>query len=249
MAKQRGVLRIEGTIGGMAFYKMGNSYFVKTQREISRERILHDPKFARVMENANEFASAASSGKLLRDTLRSMMKNAPDVTVTQRLTQLMTKIVKTDTISMRGLRNVGTTILQPSSKNLLKGFEFNRNSSIERILLKSYHINTLTGEITIGNFVPLCDVVFPERATSLMLKGAFANVDFATKTHTIEYTNEVYFPIDAPSSTVTLTPAGTPAGNGTKIYLLQIEFFQEVNGVKYELNNKAFNALVIAEVA
>jgi hypothetical protein len=249
MARQRGILRIEGTMSGMTFYKMGNAYFIKAQREISRDRILHDPKFKRVMENANEFGSAANAGKLLRDTVKRMMKNAPDVTVTQRLTQLMTKIVKSDTINARGLRNVGTAILQLAAKNLLKGFEFNINSPIERILLKRYDVNVFTGEITINHLVPVNDLVFPEAATSLVIRGAFAVVNFTTKTHAIEYTNEVHLTTGTAPTTIVLTPAGIPAGSGTKIYLLQIEFFDEVNGLQYELNNKAFNAIVMAEVA
>jgi hypothetical protein len=45
-----------------------------------------------------------------------------------------------------------------------------------------------------------------------------------------------------------LTPAASPAGAGTDLYLLQIEFFQEVNGVQYTLKNGAYNSLSIVEV-
>ena len=93
------------------------------------------------------------------------------------------------------------------------------------------------------------DVTPPEGATHLTLRGAYANINFATGVTAIEYTNEVNLPIDATVTTVKLIPAAVPAGTGTKLYLLQIEFFQMVNAVQYELNNGSFNALVIAEIA
>jgi hypothetical protein len=40
-----------------------------------------------------------------------------------------------------------------------------------------------------------------------------------------------------------------PAGTGTKVFLLKLEFFQMVNAVQYPLKNGAFNSLKIIEVA
>ncbi|TNE98658.1 MAG: hypothetical protein EP322_04550, partial [Bacteroidetes bacterium] len=61
-------------------------------------------------------------------------------------------------------------------------------------------------------------------------------------------TNVINLPIDATSTNVVLSPAAAPAGAGTDLYLLMIEFFQEVNGNQYVLKNGAFNALSIVEV-
>jgi hypothetical protein len=45
-----------------------------------------------------------------------------------------------------------------------------------------------------------------------------------------------------------LTPSGVPAGSGVGMHVLLIEFFQEVNGVQYMLNNGAYNVLNLLEV-
>jgi len=55
-------------------------------------------------------------------------------------------------------------------------------------------------------------------------------------------------PIDANAVNVNLTPASAPTGTGTDIFILMIEFFQEVNGVQYSLNNGQYNAMSIVEV-
>ncbi len=58
----------------------------------------------------------------------------------------------------------------------------------------------------------------------------------------------ISLPIDNTSTSVTLTPAAVPTGTGVKLYLFQIEFYQEVNGVQYALKNGAYNALSIIDV-
>ena len=82
----------------------------------------------------------------------------------------------------------------------------------------------------------------------MTLKGAWAKIDFASGVTQVELTNPLNVPIDANPNNVLLTPAGVPGGLGTDLHLLQIEFFQEVNGVQYSLKNGAYNALAIIEV-
>jgi hypothetical protein len=64
----------------------------------------------------------------------------------------------------------------------------------------------------------------------------------------IEYSPVNNFPIDATSNMVKLTPAAAPTGTGTDIYLLMLEFFQEMNGVQYSLKNGSYNVLSVVEV-
>jgi hypothetical protein len=249
MAKQKGNLKIEGTMNDMTFYKIRNNYYVRAKRDVSRERILTDPKFARVRENGNEFGLAVKAGKLLRDVVKNMFKEARSLATSTRLLQLMLRIQKSDLISERGKRNTGVALASPAAKKLLKGFEFNSKAQMGSILFKPYTVNTVTGVIAIANLVPVNDVLVPEGTTHLTLRGAYADVNFTDGASAIEYTNEVNLSIDATLTTVTLTPTAVPPGTGTKFYLLQLEFFQMVNAVQYELNNGLFNALVIAEIA
>ena len=59
----------------------------------------------------------------------------------------------------------------------------------------------------------------------------------------------VNVPINATPGNVVLTPVAVPTGAGTNLFLLEVEFFQMVNGLQYSLKNGAFNALSIVEVS
>ena len=64
----------------------------------------------------------------------------------------------------------------------------------------------------------------------------------------ITYSAVTNLPINGSVSTITLTPSGVPSGTGIVFMVLLLEFFQEVNGEQYSLNNGAFNVLNIVEV-
>ncbi|MDQ3191285.1 MAG: hypothetical protein M3Q58_06810 [Bacteroidota bacterium] len=248
MARQNGILKIEGTIQDLTFYKTKDGHLVKTKSSISKERIANDPAFVRTRENGSEFGSSATSGKLTRDALRIIAMSASDNRIVSRLTQLMTKIKNMDMISARGLRNVDEGINTVSGKALLKGFEFNKNALLGSILFKPYSLNTATGEITINGLVPVNDIVWPQGATHISLTGAFANIDYAAGTSEIELSNVQNMLIDGVSANISLLPTAVPVGVGIKVFLLKIEFFQMVNAVQYSLKNGAYNALRVIDV-
>ncbi len=249
MARLKGLLKIEGTLDELTFYKTQDGHLVKTKSGVSGDRIANDPTFQRTRENGSEFGSAAAAGKLLRDAVRTLMLTAADNRITARVTQLMTIIKNYDTTSQRGERNVGVGIAAPGATDELKNFDFNINAILSSILYKPYAVDTATGVITISGLVPINDIAAPIGASHVSLRGAWAKVDFAAGTSAVEYTNTTNVAIDATSGNVTLTPAGVPAGSGTSMFLLAVEFFQEVNGVQYTLKNGAYNALSIVEVA
>src|SRR5687767_3751785 len=97
MARQKGLIKIEGTLQDLTFYKTKDGHLVKTKTNISKERIDSDPAFIRTRENGAEFGSSASSGKLTRDSFRNIAMNASDSKIVSRLTQVMTKIKNMDT--------------------------------------------------------------------------------------------------------------------------------------------------------
>lgn len=249
MARQKGILKLEGTIGDVTFYKTQDGHLAKAKGGVSKDRILTDPKFIRTRENGAEFGSAGTSGKLLRDNIRPLMTTAADNRVTSRVTKLMTLILKQDSTSVRGKRNVGVGVTSAPAKALLKNFNFNLNAILGSILFKPFAVNTTTGVITIVGMVPANDVAIPTGATHINITGGAANINFATGVVDVKFTNVVNVPIGAPTTNVTLTPTAVPTGTGTKLFFLKVEFLQQVNANQYSLKNGAFNALAIVEVA
>lgn len=249
MARQKGLLKIEGTLDNLTFYKTKDGNLVRTKGGISKERMATDPNFRRTRENGSEFGMAASSGKLVRDATRNLMMSASDGRVTSRLTKVMTDIKALDSSSIRGLRSVAEGIATGDGKQLLKGFNFNNRAIMGAILFKPYSLDNTTGNVTINDLIPINDIAFPQGATHVSLKAAWSKVNFETRVFNTAISNISNLPINGSSSNVTLTIATPPTGtNAIDVYLLSIEFFQEVNGVQYSLRNGAYNSLVVTEV-
>jgi hypothetical protein len=249
MAQQKGILKIEGTMSNMTFYKKDGQYLVKEKSSISADKIANDPNFERTRENNAEFGAAGSAGKFLRDALRSLMLDASDTYVASRVTQLMMAELKLDTASIRGSRQPSAGLATNGGKALLNGFNFNANSLLSGVLFKAFSVDTATGVITINNLVPQKDIAYPQGATHLSLTGAMADINFTDGTSDLQITNVQNLLIDLNSSAVVLTPVAVPAGMGIKVYLLKVEFFQLLNGVQYPLKNGSYNSLAIVNVA
>ena len=87
MARQDGVIKLTGQMGGISFYKTQDGHLVRLKGGIDGDRIKNDPAFARTRENGEEFGRAGASGKLLRTALRTLIMNVSDSRMASRLTQ------------------------------------------------------------------------------------------------------------------------------------------------------------------
>lgn len=249
MARQKGIIKLKGKIGDISFYKTQDGHLAREKGGVDASRIANDPAFVRTRENGAEFGSSAGSGKALRTAIYSMLQTASDNRVVSRLTKVMTDIKNLDPTSVRGLRNVGVAIALPAAKALLKNFNFNKRAVLGSLLFQTYAVNFGTGVITINALEPVNHINFPSGATHVTFKASWLKLDFVTGLYDLQVSNAVNLPINAVATNVVLTPAGIPVGAGTDLYLLQIEFFQQVNAVQYSLKNGAHNALSIVEIA
>jgi hypothetical protein len=118
MAKQRGVVKLEGTLDDITFLKTSDGYMAKVKSAVSASRINSDPNYVRTRENNAEFGRAAKAGRLLRAALRTEIRNTSDSRTVSRLTREMMTVLHADTTSPRGERNVVNGKIE-----LLEGFE------------------------------------------------------------------------------------------------------------------------------
>jgi hypothetical protein len=248
MAKQKGVIKLEGTIGDITFFKSKDGFLARENNPVDGKRIATDPAFQRTRENGQEFGRAGKAGKLLRTAFRSMLQKAADSRMVSRLTAEMMKVIKADLTSTRGLRNVidGEALL-------LKGFDFNEFGRLSTTLYAPYTttVNRATGALTVNipPFVPINMIAAPVGATHYRLMVAGAHVDFTTGDYEVDDVATTEQIIGAaPTAAQALTCNVTANGTMPLFLVLGVEFFQEVNGSLYSLKNGAFNALQIVEV-
>ena len=58
MARQKGLIKLDGTIGGITFYKSKDGYLAREKGGVCADRIAKDPNFQRTRENGEEFGRA-----------------------------------------------------------------------------------------------------------------------------------------------------------------------------------------------
>ena len=248
MAKQKGIIKLEGTIGDITFYKSQDGYLAREKGGIDANRIASDPAFQRTRENGNEFGAAGKAGKMLRVALRALLQNTADNRMVSRLTQEMVKVVQADAINARGQRNV-----IDGEAELLEGFEFNKNGKLGTALYAPFAavINRVTGllNVDIPPYVPVNMIAAPGGTTHYKIISAGAEIDFENETFVIDNNNSAILPWDSLATTaLNLSNAVTANSTHPLFMALGIEFYQEINGVKYTLKNGAFNALALVKV-
>ena len=249
MAQQKSILKLKGTIGGVTFYKSKNDgYLAREKGGVDASRIANDPGFARTRENGAEFGNAASAGKLLRDTMRALAKDASDGRVTARVTQIMAQIKNMDEANARGERSAAEGMAKDEAKTLLIGFNFNLNAALGTVLYKAFEVDTATGEIKIAALTPQKDISLPSGASHIILKSGFASINFLTGESEMIVSEPLRLAVGAEAQAVSLKPATVPAIEGTHFMLLSIDFVQSVNNADYSLNNNAYNVLAIVSV-
>ena len=249
MAKLKSLLKIEGTLDGMTFYKKADGqYYVRTKGGIQKERIQNDAAFERTRENNQEFGEVAKSGKLLRRALVEALVDVKDRTKNTRLSSVLFKVKNADNTSSRGQRKVSIGLEQAEGKEALNGFDFNKNAPLDAVLVHEYNLDTVTKQVTITGFVPNTGLTIPQGATHTKISAINAIVDFETGDKSIAISNRETLLITNSSSDITLSFTNPTTGNGIELFLLKVEFLQELNSVLYPLKNGTYNALKLIKV-
>jgi len=248
MARLKSLLKVEGTLDGITFYKTQDGHLVRLKGGADVNKIKHDPRFARTRENMQEFTLAAKVAKMFRRSVRPLIFGVSDNRVSSRLTQVMSKIAKHDQDNFRGMRTAASGLGTTEGKDWLKSFNFNRDSNLESILSVPWTIDTSTGVITLSDLIPSEDLSIPEGSTHFSISGAMQIIDFTTGISDLKFTNVVNSTVIPTVLPVVLAPASLPTGTGITLFYLKIEFFQLVNTIQYPLKNGSHNALSIIEV-
>jgi hypothetical protein len=266
MAKQIGLLKYSGTMGGVRHFKIKGleGDFAGMAGGPSAEQIKNDEAFIRTRENMSEFGGSASAAKSIRVALSQIIKKFADSRLTGRLTAIMKQINLEDTSEARGKRAIEVSA-QPQ---YLIGLNFNENLSLSGIFNAPYSLsNTVARDsstFTIPTFKPANLISAPAGATHFRLVNAIAVVsDWVYNLSTgkydaveptlselsdVQYSDYLDLNSVVPNTIITTTLPGSPilTSNVTVINCIGIEFYQQV-GSNYYLFNSS-NALRIDTV-
>lgn len=248
MARQKGIIKLKGTIGDITFYKTQDGHLAREKGGIDANRIANDPAFQRTRENGSEFGRAGKAGKLLRIAFRALLLNSADGRMVSRLTKAMVKVLQADMTSIRGLRNV-----IDGEVDLLLGFEFNIRGKLGTSLFAPYQasIDRETGRaiVNLPSFIPSNMIAAPGGTTHFKITSIGAEIDFETETFVEMHSESAIFPWDGTATPEIIQENTVTAASTKPLFLaLGVDFYQEINGQMYPLKNSAYNPLAIAKV-
>lgn len=249
MAKQKSIIKLQGSIGELTFVKGKGGYYARERSGIDGKRIASDPAFARTRENNAEFGRAGRAGKTLRTALRLQLSHLPKDNVVARVTQSLMRVLKTDPVNVRGARSVAQGDIF-----LLQGFEFNRNAPLSATFFAPYDvlIDRTNGllDVSVTAFTPKELLVAPQGATHYKLLSAAVALDFPNDQYEVAAQESGVLPWDqAEAAPLTLSHTLTPDNPYPMLLLLGVVFFQELNGQFYALRNGANNAMAVVGVS
>lgn len=253
MARQTGLVKYSGTMGGVRHFKIKglDGDFAGLAGGPTAEQINNDDAFIRTRENMSEFGGCASAAKSIRVGLAQIMKQFSDSRLTGRLTAIMKQINLNDTTNARGERSIEIS----ANQSVLAGLNFNENLSLSGIFNAPYSLsNTVARDsatFTIPAFNPANLISAPAGATHFRLVNAItvsSDWQFNSSTGNYEPTdaalNELsniqysgYLDLNAVTAltTVTTTLPGSPSMTATVSVLncIGIEFYQQVGSNYY----------------
>lgn len=248
MARQKGIIKLEGSIGDVSFYKSKDGYLAREKGGIDADRIKNDPAFQRTRENGSEFGRAGRAGSTLRTAFRPLLLRTADSRVTSRLTKQMLTVIRSDTENARGERTV-----LGGNLDLLENFEFNNAGKLAATLYTPFDVAVDraagTGTIALPAFVPMNSIAYPQGATHLKLMSAVAEIDFETDEFTYSAAESEPIAITAEETEETQLQSQFTANSDKAVFLVfGIEFYQEVNAQMYAMKNGSFNCLALVHV-
>lgn len=242
MAKQKGIIKLKGTMGDITFYKTKDGGYIARERGgVDGKRIASDPAFRRTRENGQEFGHAGRSGKLIRAAFRSSLVAASDGRVVSRLTQALVRVLQGDTQSARGERQVAL-----GDFDELRHFEFNKNSQLTATVFVPFTsaIDRVAGTMSVAfpTFNPFEMIVPPGGTTHFKLFVEGSGIDFGAFSFEGAQDASAILPMVSGDLAPITLALSLPAGMTVPLFLgLGISFYQEVNGEMYPLRNGAFN--------
>ncbi|WP_316831866.1 hypothetical protein [Pedobacter aquatilis] len=249
MARQEGIIKLNGRIGDLTFYKTRNGYQAREKGGVAGERISTDPRFQRTRENMAEFGRATKAGKFLRSAFKVLTNQLADKGVSNRLMKEMLKVIQADSLNERGLRMV-----LDAETELLTGFEFNINAAVSSTVSVVYatSIDRASGvlEIELPDFSARDLIVSPQGATHFKISAAAAMLNFEDEVFELSTKDSDMLEVkDINVASFNLQCQLTAASAKPLFLLFGISFYQRVNEFDYPLSNGAFNGLSLVQIA
>ena len=238
MAKQKGIIPLVGTIGGINFYYLNGKPVARAAGGgFNGAAIKTKLSMERVRENASEFGDCSHVNKVFRQAIRPFYNNHKFTFFHSRLMTLFTDLKKLDTASARGARQVFKGLQTDAGKRLMLDFTYTPDCKPELVFPFNYSMDWSTYTLTFSEF-NMEQVPFITGATHIALQFGVLDFNFETLDSELHLAAPLVLAQDFAGTSLSLSPIGAPSGLGLKLAVLGIRYYQAVDGLLYLLNAK-----------
>lgn len=127
-------------IDDLSFYEMNGKLVVRKAGGFKGKELKTDPKFAKARQNSSEFGHCARVGRVLRLALGGATKKLGEPYLHNKIVSLLRNVVKLDTISERGNRNIAIALQNAEAKKMFQGFELSSTHKCTDYLQAKYNL-------------------------------------------------------------------------------------------------------------
>lgn len=227
MARQKGIVFFEGTLGGINFYyRKGVPIARRAGGGFNAKAIKTSPKMVRVRESNSEFALCSTINKHFKRALQPFLLGYKDGTLHARLMRLFLGLKDLDATSERGKRRVGVGYATAYGPRLLSDFKVTPERP--RLFDADYSFDWDALQLEVRNF-SIASAQYPVGADTMEVMVGVLRFDFDTCTYDSVMADRVFIDRDFGATTFTIAVDGLPEGVGVLVAVARVAFYQRVN--------------------
>lgn len=94
MAKQKGTIKLNGTMDDLTFYKMNGEFYVRRKSSLNKKRVKKDNAFKNSREASNEFGASAKLAGIFRKEIMPFLLKDKQPYLNGKLTAVFQKMIQ-----------------------------------------------------------------------------------------------------------------------------------------------------------
>jgi hypothetical protein len=237
MARQKGLLKISGTLNGINFYVVkGVGYARKAGGGFNGDAIRHQPSMQRVRENASEFGHCSRVKKAFRLALIPFLQGYKRSKLHAEMMTLFTSIKALDGVSERGARRVGTGLQTAKGQSLLRSFDFTPKHKILDAFVYQSSFNWQLQRLRVRDFSARL-YECPKSATHIGLTLGVLDFDFDSLASSLGVAPTFFLEVGADSSSFEIAMEQIVVPEHVGIVVLGLRFYEVIESEIYGLNS------------
>lgn len=222
MAKNIGIIKFTGKVGGLCGRDTAFGNIIQTPGGFKGERIKTEARYEKTRQLYTEFGRCATLSSLFKRSLDPYLKLLPDPYVYNHIQKRMAAIKECDTASPKGEKTVGKGLLTEAGISLLKSFSFNRKRHFGFAALSFYSLDMEHGRLALEH-VDAARFKFPAGANAVGMQLIVMRVDFEAA-ECVMVCSDYSFLRKEENDVAMVLDAGIPDGDGIVIWILFVGF-------------------------